>query len=222
MRKNPNQRWVVNHCHGLVTWESASCRSTVIGWCNVVSIGQPSRSIPSMPPPRHWLSWTMSKLALRRPELLPGAQGEGARLREAGRAHDRQLERVVAIPDLPGMGDAEGIGVPVEVEPGERGEADPLVELRPRLSRQDLHGVTETAQLAGQVPRVHALAAAARVSPIGEERHPESAGLGRGRGDRGRGHDRRAPFPRLAGLSPALTRAPRHVVPRSGARPGQS
>ena len=49
IRRKPNHRWVVAHCQGLVTWASASWRSTVIGWCRVVSRGHPSSSIPSMP-----------------------------------------------------------------------------------------------------------------------------------------------------------------------------
>ena len=42
MPKNPNQRLVVKRCHGLVVCDRASWRSTVIGWCRVVSSGQPS------------------------------------------------------------------------------------------------------------------------------------------------------------------------------------
>ncbi len=60
MRRNPNHRHWVKYCHGFDAWLSASWRSTVIGWCSVVSMGQPSSIIPRMPLPRHWLSWTRS------------------------------------------------------------------------------------------------------------------------------------------------------------------
>ena len=61
MPKNPNQRLVVKRCHGFVVCERASWRSTVIGWCRVVNSGHPSSTMPSIPVPRHWLSWTTSK-----------------------------------------------------------------------------------------------------------------------------------------------------------------
>ena len=60
IRRKPNQRRWVKRCQGLVAWLRASWRSTVIGWCRVVSSGQPSSIIPSIPLPRHWLSWIRS------------------------------------------------------------------------------------------------------------------------------------------------------------------
>ena len=81
IRRKPNQRRWVNCCQGLVAWLSASWRSTVIGWCSVVSSGQPSSIIPRMPLPRHWLSWTRSnswrRPARRRRARRLNVQGSG-------------------------------------------------------------------------------------------------------------------------------------------------
>ncbi len=66
MPRKPNHRLVVKRCQGFVVCERASWRSTVIGWCSVVSSGHPSETMPSMPVPRHWLSCTTSKSSRRR------------------------------------------------------------------------------------------------------------------------------------------------------------
>ena len=63
--RKPNQRRVVKVCHGFVVWDRASWRSTVMGWCRVVSRGHPSATMPSMPVPRHWLSCTTSNSSRR-------------------------------------------------------------------------------------------------------------------------------------------------------------
>ena len=84
------------------------------------------------------------------------------------------------------MRDPEGVGVPVEVEAGHGGEADPLVEHGPRLAGEDLDAVAELHQLTGQVAGVDALAAAAGVAPVHQVGDPQAAGLGR-RGGAGRG-----------------------------------
>ena len=64
--RNPYQRFSVKRRYALVACVSSRSRSTVIGWCSVHSIGQPSSCIiGSSPEPRHWLSCTMSKSARR-------------------------------------------------------------------------------------------------------------------------------------------------------------
>ena len=83
MRRNPNQRLWVRPFQGVSAWESASWRSTVIGWWSVTSSGQPSSSIPSSPEPSDWLSWTMSSSPLRRGKDAASPHGEGERLGEA-------------------------------------------------------------------------------------------------------------------------------------------
>ena len=166
MPKNPNQRVVVKRCHGFVVCERASWRSTVIGWCRVVNSGHPSWTMPSIPVPRHWLSWTTSNSpeALRQQQAHP--PGEGERLPESGRAHDAELHPVLAARELAGMGHAEGVGVAVQVQPGHGREADPGVELGPRRPGEHLDRVPQGHQLAGQVAGVHALPSAAGVAPV--------------------------------------------------------
>ena len=143
-----------------------------------------------------------------------GPDRVGPRLAEAGGAHHAELGRVGQIVELAGVRDAERVRVPVEVEPGHRREADAGVELRPRRSGEDLDGVAEGDELPGEVPGVDALAAAARVAAIEQERHPQSAGRRRGRGD-GRGDDDVGrPLPRFLHLSPLLTRRLNHAANR--------
>ena len=57
-----------------------------------------------------------------------GTQTEGARLGEARRPHRGQLEKVDAVPDLPGMRDPEGVGFAIHVEAGYLGQHYPGVE----------------------------------------------------------------------------------------------
>ncbi len=74
--------------------------------------------------------------------------------------------------ELARMGDAERIGLAVEIEAGHRSEPDAVVDLGPGLPGKDLDRVAEFDELAGQVARVDALATAARVAPVDEEGDP--------------------------------------------------
>ena len=108
-----------------------------------------------------------------------GPQAERPRLGEPGGAHDAELEGGdrgrVGVQELAAWGTRNGSGLAVEVEARDRGEADPLVDLGPRLAGEDLHRVAECHQLAGQVAGVDALATAARVAPVDEEGDAEAA-----------------------------------------------
>ena len=106
-------------------------------------------------------------------------QREGERLGEAGGAHDPELEQVVDVTDLARMGDPERVGIAVEVEARNRGEAHPGVHDRPRLAGEDLDAVTELYELAGDVSRVDALTAATRIAAVDEKRDPEAVRAGR-------------------------------------------
>ena len=120
MPRNPNQRRVVKRCHGFVVCDRASWRSTVMGWCSVVSSGQPSSTMPSMPLPRHWLSCTTSNSSRRSRQELAGPQRVGQGLAEAGRAHDGELDPVLPGGELAPVRDPEGVGLAVEVEAADR------------------------------------------------------------------------------------------------------
>ena len=85
---------------------------------------------------------------------------------------------VEAVRELARVGHPERVGVAVEVEARDRGEAHPLVELGPGLAGEDLDAVAERDQLAGEVPGVDALAAAAWVAPVDEEGDAQPAGPG--------------------------------------------
>src|SRR6516164_4715956 len=112
------------------------------------------------------------------------------------------------------MRDPEGIGIPVEVEAGDGREAHTRVELGPRRPGEDLDRVTQCHELAGQVTGVHALAATARVPPIGEVRDAPAPATRWGRGNRG-GHLKVArPLPGLFGLDPLLAGSLRQWLSR--------
>ena len=142
------------------------------------------------------------------------AAREGQWLAEAGRAHDAELQPVLEGPHLARMRDPERIGLPVQVESGDRCEAHPVVELGPGGTREDLDRMAEPYQLAGEVAGVHTLAAAARIPPIDEERHAKSPRSGvRGRHP-GRKLQLERALPRLLRLGPHLVGGPRHTTSR--------
>ncbi len=137
-------------------------------------------------------------------QQLAGPQREGERLAEAGRAHDGELQPVLARGELAPVRDAERVRVAVEVQASHGGEPHPLVELGPGRACEDLDRVAERHQLAGQMTRVNTLATAARIAPIDEERHAQAPGKGRCGGDRGGHLDVARALPRLLGLDPLL------------------
>jgi hypothetical protein len=102
-----------------------------------------------------------------------GPQRERVRLGEAGRAHERELPHVDEVGELPRHGDAEGVGLPVQVEAREPVERDPFVELRVRRTGEDLDVVAEVDEGLAEVTGVHALAAAVSLAAVDEERDPE-------------------------------------------------
>ncbi|MDT5254237.1 MAG: nicotinamidase/pyrazinamidase [Mycobacterium sp.] len=104
-----------------------------------------------------------------------GTQAEGARLGEARRPHRGQLEKVDAIPDLPGVRDAEGVGFAVHVEAGYLGQHHPRVKFfGVGLTGEHLDVVSQFDQPAAEVPDVNALAAAVRLAAIRQQRNPHT------------------------------------------------
>src|ERR1019366_8787942 len=102
--------------------------------------------------------------------------------------------------------DAEGVWVAVQVEAVDRGEAHTLVQLGPGGACEDLDAVAERDELAGQVPRVDALAPAPRVAPVDEKGDAPAPWGRRPRGDP-LGHDERlGASPRRPRLSTGLAR----------------
>jgi len=63
--RNEYQRRSVRRFHGPLANCRSRSRSTVIGWCTVVSRGQPASWKLTMPGARHWLSCTMSNSSRR-------------------------------------------------------------------------------------------------------------------------------------------------------------
>ena len=122
-------------------------------------------------------------------------QREGQRLAESRRAHDRELEGTLGVGELPRVGNPKGVGVAVEVEPGNRREADSLVENRPGWAGEHLHRVPELDQLPREVPGVDPLSPALGIAPVDEEGDASAAGPGRGGGHAGRGDDLEAASP---------------------------
>ena len=141
---------------------------------------------------------------------LPGPPRIGQRLAESGSAHDAELDPVLAALELPRVGHPERVGITVEVEAGDRSEADSGVELGPGRPGEHLDRMSQRHQFAGQVTGVHALATTAGVAPIDQEGDPQttwSRGCGR---DRGRHLDVARALPGLLRFDPLLARRFRH------------
>ena len=110
---------------------------------------------------------------------LAGPEAEGPRFGEAGRAHHPELQGIEAGVELAELGDPERVGLAVEVEAGNRGEANPVVHFGPRLAGEHLDGVAEGGEFPGQVAGIDPLATAAGVAPIHQKGDPQAPG-GRG------------------------------------------
>jgi hypothetical protein len=110
-----------------------------------------------------------------------GPEGERQRLREPGGAHERELEGVDPARELPGVRDAEGIRVPVEVEAGQPVEQHPVVELGVGRAAEHLDVVAQVRQGGAQVAGVDALAPAVRLPPVHQERDAQRTVQGHGR-----------------------------------------
>ena len=72
----------------------------------------------------------------------------GKRLAEPRGEHDAELFEIFGAGELPGVRDAKGVRIPVEVHPANRREADTLINLRPWGSGEHLDGVTKRHELA--------------------------------------------------------------------------
>ncbi len=93
------------------------------------------------------------------------------------------IEVVIGVPEFAQLGDAERIGVAVEVETGHRGEADAVVDVGPGLAGEDLDRVAERNQFAGEMSGVDPLPAAARVAPVDQKGDAQPTGARGSGGD---------------------------------------
>ncbi len=109
----------------------------------------------------------------------PGPQAERAGLGETAREHRPQFHQVGPVPDLAPAGEAERVGLPVQVEARHLDQVDTLVRVDrgPRLAREHGHLMAQAGQLPGQEPGVDPLAPRPRVPPVDEQRHPEALAL---------------------------------------------
>ena len=159
-------------------WRAARSRSrsTVIGWCSVASTGQPSSIIPSSPEPRHWLSWMRSKSARRGPSSRRARRLNVYGSGKPADAHDGELLEVDRGLELPRPRHPE------RVRRAGRGRGSGPSRAASGSSssgygwpgeHRDL--VAELGELAGEVPGVHALAAAVRVAPVDQPGDAETA-----------------------------------------------
>ena len=144
----------------------------------------------------------------------PRPLGEGQRLPEAGGAHDAELDPVLEAGELPRVGHTEGVGLPVEIEPGDRRESDPGVELGPGRTGEHLDRVPQGDELAGQVAGVDPLATAAGVAAIEEEGDPQTARSWRCGRNRGRNLNVPRALPGLLDRDPLLAGRFRQGVSR--------
>ena len=183
MRRKPNHRRVVNRCHAPSAWSRAIERSTVIGWWSVSSSGQPRRCSSRIPEPRHWLSWTRSNSSRLRGRARSGS---GASTRGARRTRRRSIvvNSTTSVSEVNSRraGIRKGSGSRYRSSPRTGVKPDALVELGPRRPGEHLDAVAERDELARQVAGVDALAAAARVAPVDEERDAPAALGAAGRG----------------------------------------
>ncbi len=185
-----------------------------MGWCRVVSSGHPSVDHAEHAGAEALVVVHDVELVAAPGQQPAGPQRERERLAEAGRAHDAELQPVLARGELAGVRDAERVGVAVEVEPRHGREPDALVELGPRRPRQHLDGVAQRHELAGQMARVDALASATGIATVDEEGHAQAPGTGWCGGSRGGHFDVARTFPGLPGLDPLLARRFRQRMSR--------
>ncbi len=151
-------------------------RSTVMGWWIVVTRGAPSAGAAEESVPEGLVVVDDVEVAAAGGEHAAGPQGEGERLGEAAGPHGGDFEGVDPVAVLVALRGPEGVRGAVEVEAGDLGERHALVEGRVRLGADDLDGVAEAGELAGEVPDVDALAPAEGVPLVREESDPQRGG----------------------------------------------
>ena len=183
----PSSAWPRTHTSGartsrrrqLAAWARSRVRSTVMGWWQVPSSGQPSAITPRRLRPKVWLSWTMSnspgagRPAARRTRQL-NVRGSGnpavhMRANSATSIRERNSH---------GMGIRKGSGWRYRSRLGTGTKPTPVVEHGPGLAGEDRHLVAQVDQLPRQVPGVHALSARVGVPSVDQEGNPKRGGPG--------------------------------------------
>ena len=205
MRRNPNQRRVGEVLPGV---RRVRERQLAVDGDGVVQGGQ--QGPPVLDHAQHAVAQAL--VVVDDVEFVPalgqelaGPQRVGQRLAEAGRAHDAELDPVLPGGELAPVGHPERVGIPVQVEPGHRGEADALVEFGPGRTGEHLDRVAQGAQLPRQVAGVDPLAPTARIAPVGQVGDAHAAGPRRGGGDGGGHLNMARALPGLLGFNPLLT-----------------
>ena len=159
----------------------------MIGWCSVLTNGQPSRTKSEEAAAEALVVVHEVELVATVAQVRVDAPAERVRLGEARARHDPELLDVGPRAKLVRPRHAERVLALVEVEALDVLEGYRRVGDRPRRPREHRHGVTELGELAGQVAAVDALPTAVRVASIYEERDPQRvSGLGRARARKGR------------------------------------
>jgi hypothetical protein len=98
-----------------------------------------------------------------------GALRERLGLGKPCRPHRQDLLDIGEVAELLGLRRPERVGFAVQVQGRDLGQGDPLVELRVRLTREDLDGVTERHQLTAEMADVDALTATVWLAAVGQE-----------------------------------------------------
>ena len=91
MSRNPYHRRSVKRRYAFLACARSRSRSTVIGWCSVSTIGQPSLHHPEQAGAEALVVVHDVEVGAAVLQQPPGAEGERVRLGEAGRAHDPEL-----------------------------------------------------------------------------------------------------------------------------------
>ena len=155
----------------------------MIGWCNVLTNGQPSPHETEEPGAEALVVVDEVELGPATAQALVDAAAERVRLGVSRRAHDRELLQVGDRAELVGPRDPERVVAPVEVEAGDLLERDGRVGDRPRLAGEHRDLVPELGQLPRDVAAVDALPPAVRVAAVDEEGDAQGiAGRAAGRG----------------------------------------
>ena len=103
-----------------------------------------------------------------------GSEAECQWFRKPPGPHRPDLEQVDGVAILSPVRRTERVGLSVEVEARDSSRPHPLVKLGVGLAGEHLHVVAERDELAGQIADVHALAAAVRFAPVGQQGHAEA------------------------------------------------
>ncbi len=108
-------------------------------------------------------------------EMPGGTQRERQRFGESATPHADELHPRWQITQLSQGRSAERVRLGEQIEPRQFRESHAVIDLRIGRAGQHLDPMPECGELAAQMPYVHALPTAARVSPVGQQRDTQRA-----------------------------------------------